>query len=210
MLKKYNDFIFESLLNESVLVYSDKFKSLIKKIDSPISTALIDTESKDINKLSNNYIDIADDKEKISFIADRKAQEILNPENAQKVAIYNGSSGFLKHSDANKEIFSLLEYEPVGDACYHPSNGERGDVITKAVSPSSGNTYLKISFPAGISIINQNAIRYEDVSKIPFSKNRQSIRVGRGVKGILTSAGLKFPDAEIEIFVNKYNRMHNV
>jgi hypothetical protein len=202
MLKKYNDFLFESLILESVVVYSAKFTNLLKNMESPVAKALLDIESKDLS-VTNNYIDIGADKEQISFIPDRKAQELISPENAQKWAIYRGDGGILKHSEANTGIFKLLDYTPEGDM-YHPNNGEKGEVLAKAVGPVSGNTYLKIKFADGISVINQNKISYEDVSKMPFSRNRQSIRIGRGIRGLLTTGGFNFTDAEIEKFVNQY------
>lgn len=202
MLRKYKDFLFESLLLESALIYSDKFKKLIKDIDSPVAKALMDIESKDL-KVTNNFIDIAQDKEQISFIPDRKAQELLNPENNEKMGTYTGDGGFLTHGPANKRIFDLLEYEPSGDM-FHPAPGETGEVIKKTKSPTSENIYLKVKFTGGVSVVNQRCIRYDDATKLPFIRNRQTIRVGRGIKGILTSASLKFSDAEIETFVNKY------
>ena len=203
MLNKYRDFVLESLLNESIVVFSDKFKNIINNIDSPVAKALSEMESKDI-AVSNNYIDIDVDKEKITFIADRKAKEILSPENREKFAAYHGDGGFLRHSPGNKAIFDLLEYEPVGDSCYHPHHGERGEVLKKVQSPESSNIYLKVKYNGGISVVNQRNMRYENVDNIPFKQNRQSVRVGRGVKSMLNSASLKFSESEIEKFVNSY------
>lgn len=200
MLKKYNDFLFESLILESVVVYSDKFRELLKKIDSPVSQALLDFDSMDL-KVSNNYLDV-NDKETISFITDRKAQEILNQKD--KFAIYVGGSGFLKHSEANSEIFELLEYEPIGDSTYHPQNGEKGEILKKAQSPNSGNVYVKIKFPGGLTVINETNLRAVNVELLPFEQNRQTIRIGRGIKGILNATDQKFTDSDIEQFVNKY------
>jgi len=203
MIKKYKDFLFESLLLESTLIYSDKFKNIIKEIDSPIAKALQDIESKDLT-VANNYIDISDDKEQISFIPDRRAQQILSPENLEKFAIYNGDGGVLTHGPSNAAIFNLLDYQPTGDRMYRPELGTKGEVLSKAVGPSSGKTYLKIKFPDGISVINQEKIRYEDVNKLPFTQGRQKIRIGRGIKGLLASGGATFTDTELEKFVNLY------
>jgi hypothetical protein len=200
MLTKYNEFILESLINESVLVYSDRFKRLIDEIDSPVSQAISDLESKDFN-ITNNYIDLQD-KEHISFILDRRAKQI--EENSHKFVTYRGGSGFLKHVDSNELIFKELQYEPVGDITYHPPNGERGEVLNKATSIKTGKVYLRVNFPGGISVINQNNVEYDNVRKLAFSKNRQPIRIGRGIRAILNSAKLKFSDSEIEQFVNKF------
>lgn len=196
----YNEFLFESILNESILVYSDKFKKLVDRIDSPVAKALIDLESKDIN-VSNNYIDLHD-KEQISFILDRRAKQI--EENSQKFVTYTGGSGFLKHVDSNKKMFEILEYEPVGDKTYHPSRGERGEVLNKATSPKTGKVYLRVQFPGGISVINQNNVEYDDVNKLAFTQNRQPIRIGRGVRSILRASEYNFTDSEIEQFVNLF------
>ena len=213
MLKRYNDFVFESIINESVIFYSSKFKSLLSKIDSPVAKGLLDIESKDLSVL-NNYIDIdKDDKEKISFILDRRAQQILSPENKEKFCFSTGG-GFMTHSDANAKIFDSLDYEPTGERTYHPNSYERGEVISQFTSESSGKTYCKVKFDNGISIINKQNLRFDDVSNLPFTQNRQTIRIGRGIRGLLSSAKKTFTDSEIEQFVNKYksefDRMNDV
>ena len=63
-----------------------------------------------------------------------------NPENLEKFATYQGDGGFLTHGAANAGIFGLLNYEPVGDRMYHPEVGTRGEVLSKAVGPTSGKT----------------------------------------------------------------------
>jgi len=200
MLRKYNEFLFESMVLESIVVYSDKFRKLLSDIDSPVSQALKDVETKDLD-VANNYLDI-NDKDTISFIADRKAKEIL--QQSEKFATFNGGSAFLKHSPVNNEIFGLLEYEPVGDKTYHPNVGEQGEVLSKSKSPKSENIYVKIKFPGGMTVVNQNSIRYVDPTKLPFQQNRQTIRIGRGVKALLSKSDFKFTDVDIEQFVNKY------
>ena len=203
MINRYSDFLLENLLNESILVYSAKFKNVLKNIDSPIAKALLDIEAKDFT-LANNFIDISDDKEQISFIPDRRAQQLFNPENLEKFVIYNGDGGFLTHGESNNEIFNILGYEKTTDRMFHPEVGEKGEVLSKAIGPQSGKTYLKIKFPNGISVINQEKVKFEDPTKLAFSQGRQKVRTGRGLKGILNSANLTFTDAELEKFVNLY------
>lgn len=200
MLTKYNEFLFESLILESIVVYSNKFKDILKEIDSPVAKAILDIETKDLD-VANNYLDI-NDKDTISFIADRKAKELL--EQKDKFAIFNGGSGFLKHTPGNAELFELLEYEPVGEKTYHPQNGEKGEILKKAKSLKSDNIYVKIQFPGGLTVVNENNLRYVDVNQLPFQQNRQTIRTGRGVKALLGKSDYKFTDADIEQFVNKY------
>lgn len=203
MINRYKDFLFESLMLESILVYSADFKEVLKQIDSPVAKTLLDIESQDLT-LANNYIDISDNKEEISFIPDRKAQEILKPEFLRKIVYYVGSGGLLKHSESNREMFDMLEYEPIGDKTYQPNPEEKGEVQKRATSTTSGKTYLKVKFPGGVSVVDEQKIRYEDAEKMPFVLNRQKIRVGRGIRGILGAVKATFPDAQIEEFVNKY------
>jgi len=200
MLRKYNDFLFESLILESIVVYSGKFKDILRKVDSPVAKAILDIETKDLD-VANNYLDI-NDKDTISFITDRKAKEILQQKD--KFVVFNGGSGFLKHAATNAEVFGLLEYEPVGEKTYHPQAGERGEVLKKAKSPKSENIYVKVQFPGGLTVVNENNLRYVDVNQLPFQQNRQTIRTGRGVKALLSKSDFKFTDADIEQFVNKY------
>lgn len=82
-LKNYTNFKFEllleSLLLESKLVLSDKLIALLKNLkDSPIKNALLKlASSNDDLTIAQNYFDIHDDKDKINFIQDKKAQEVV-------------------------------------------------------------------------------------------------------------------------------------
>ena len=53
MLRKYNEFLFESLILESIVVYSDKFRKILSEIDSPVSQALKEVETKDLDVANN-------------------------------------------------------------------------------------------------------------------------------------------------------------
>ena len=197
----FNDFIFESLLNESIVVFSDKFKKLISKIDSPVAKSLLDMESKDF-EVANNYIDLSDNKNQITFIADRKAQELISSPEAKKVT--HMGSGHLTHSESNNGVFDGLGYTPEGPQTYHPQTNEEGVIESEYTSPTSGNVYCKVVFPGGISVINKSRLRFVDLSKLPFSQNRNPIKVGKGVQSLLKSAGVEFTPAEIEQFTNKF------
>ena len=76
MLKKYLEFINESmeLILESDIVYSDKFRLALSKIENPLSKTLLGIENKDLD-VRSNYFDILMDKnDTVSFIPDRRAQ----------------------------------------------------------------------------------------------------------------------------------------
>ena len=198
-LKKYTDFLLP--INESIVVFSDRFKKILSKIDSPVSQALLDMESKDLD-VANNYIDIGDNKNQITFITDRKAKELLTSPDAKKVT--HMGSGHLTHSEANNNIFDALGYTPEGPQTYHPQSSEEGVIESEYTSPTSGNIYCKVVFPGGISVINKARLRQVDLSKLPFSKNRQPGRVGASIQTLLRTANANFSNQEIEQFVNKY------
>lgn len=202
-LKRYDDFLFESLIRESLVVYGPTFKKLIKAVDSPVARGLEELENKDLT-VQNNFIDFdKDDKEKISFIPDRRAQQMISPENKEKYAYHTGG-GFLTHSPANQKMFDELGYTPTGDRTYHPNSTEKGEILKQHTSETSGKTYCLVQFAGGLSVINKENLRFEDVSNLPFLQNRQTIRIGRGIRGLLAAGGKNFTDAEIEQFVNKY------
>jgi len=197
-LKKYTDFLFP--INESELFFSDKFRNILKKIDSPVSQGLLDLETKDY-EFPNNYIDIGDNKNQITFITDRKAREILNSSEVWQVTLSGG--GYLKHSESNAEIFSALGYTPEGPETYKPQSDEKGELVSETEA-QSGNRYVMVKFPNGTTVVNKNRVIYSDSSKLPFTRNRQPGRVGASIQTLLRAANVSFSNAEIEQFVNKY------
>ena len=197
----FNDFILESFLNESIVVFSDKFKKLLSKIDSPVAKSLLDMENKDLD-VANNYIDIGDNKNQITFITDRKAKELLSSPETKKVTHMGG--GHLTHVESNNKIFAALGYTPEGPQTYHPQPNEEGVIESEYTSQISSNVYCKVVFPGGISVMNKNRLRFADLSKLPFTKNRQPGRIGASVQALLRSTDVTYSNAEIEQFVNKY------
>lgn len=76
MINKYNDFILERLLNESVIFYAPPFKKVLKKLSNePISKILLDTERTDI-KPDITFVNL--DKEGyVSFTTMKNTKKIL-------------------------------------------------------------------------------------------------------------------------------------
>jgi hypothetical protein len=201
MINKYNQFILEKLINESVVQFSTKFRSLISDIDSPVAKTLKDIENKDLT-VSSNYIDITDDKDMIGFIPDRKAQEMIK--NTEVFVIYKGDLGILSHNlQQNGNIFKELGYVPSGEKAYKPNYGEKGLVVSKMTTTTTNRTYLYLKFPEGECVCNESKVEYGESSDL-WTKFRQTIKVGRGIKALLTAGGQTFSDREIEEFVNKY------
>lgn len=223
MIKKYFEFInesFESLLLESNVVYSDKLRRALTKIESPIAKKLLDIENKDL-PVQSNYFDISLDKnDTLNFTPDRKAQEILGQ--TKEIYRFTGSSGgWLKHKDTNAEIFDKLGYTyEEGTEPYKPNSRDLGTVVAKVTSETSGKTYFWIKWQGGTGtdkegvelgqgVYNQDKVTLIDSSQAllreVWSKNRQDIKVGRGIRALMRSVGeTSFLDKDYEAFVNMF------
>ncbi len=211
MIKKYFDFINESveLILESDVVYSDNFRKIVSKINSPVAKKIIEIENKDL-EVRSNFFDIVPSKnDTISFMADRKAQEILGSES--KVVRFIGSGGgWLRHTESNKDIFDKLNYTPQGEP-YSPNSRDIGEIVSQIVSETSGKTYCWVKFKnnsgeyVGEGVYNKEKLReFDDRQEKVWGRGRQEIGVGRGVRALLLTTGEKFLDKDIEEFVNLY------
>ena len=207
MIKRYLDFINESLelLLESNVVYSNNFKKVMSKIEHPLAKAILDIENQD-HPVRNNYLDVnlkANDK--LGFIPDRKAQEILSDTKVY-VNFVGSGGGWLKNKNTNQTIFDKLGYTYVEEETpYDAPSTEVGEVIAETTSETSGRKYAWVKFPNGQGVYNAEKLRIVDAKeKALWSKGRQEIFVGRGIRALLTSAGVKFLDKDLEEFVNLY------
>jgi hypothetical protein len=205
MLLRYSEFINESmdLIMESNVIFSERMKLALNKTDSPLSKVIIDIENKDY-PVASNYFDIPLDKnDKLSFIPDRKAQEILS-DTKEYVKFIGSGGGWLKHKDSNNNIFTELDYVPEGDP-YEPESSDIGEIISKAVSKQSGKTYVYVKFEGGKGVYNQEKLRIVDdkIEKV-WKKSRQEINIGRAIRALLKSADQKVLDKDLQEFVNQF------
>ena len=211
MIKKYSEFIKENLefLLESDVIFSEKFKKAISKIDHPIAKSILDIENKDLT-VQANYLDIEFSKnDTITFTPDRKAKEILS--DSKEVVRFIGSGGvWLKHVDSNVQLFEQLGYSfEEGSKPYEPESRDLGEIIAKVTSEKSGKIYAWVKFKdqsgndVGEGVYNVQKIRVVDerVRKI-WSSNRQEIKIGRAMRALLKAADIKFIDKDFEQFVN--------
>lgn len=225
MIKRYFEFINESLefIIESDVIYSDKFKKVLNKIDHPLSKKILDIENKDLD-VRNNFFDVSFDKnDKVSFIPDAKAQEILKKEE-NFFRFVGRSGGWLKHSQSNQNIFDKLGYTPDSETIetvdeetgevvkvekpkepYNPNSMDVGKEISRTVSELSGKTYIYLQFENGKGVYNLEKLRPSDEGKNQvWSKNRQEIKVGKAIRALLKTANVDVNDKEIEEFVNSF------
>jgi len=207
MLLKYSDFILESLLLESNVIYSDKFRRVLEKIPTdPVSKKLMEIENKDLEVIFN-YIDVKSDNENVlSFTSDKIAQEILKSD--KQVVNYVGGAGKLTNNlELNKEIFGQLGYVPKAKETYDPTPVEVGEVISKFKSLKTGKVWCYVKFENGEGVFNEEKLKdaKDQLGKLVFAKNRQEIRIGRLVRGLLSANKITgISDSEIEKFVNDF------
>ena len=204
MIKNYNEFINESLelLLESNVIFSEKFKSVLRKINSRLSKQILDIENLDL-PVRSNYVDITKNNDKVSFIPDARAQDMIT-KNKPKPRFNGGSGGWLKHKDTNNSMFTSLGYTPEGEP-YQPRQGELGEEISRIASNTSGNLYVYVKFENGKGVYNINKLSYDDtVSKKLWGEFRQEIKIGRIIRALSQASNIEFTTKEIEEFVNLF------
>jgi hypothetical protein len=211
MLKKYLEFINESmeLILESDIVYSDKFRLALSKIENPLSKTLLGIENKDLD-VRSNYFDILMDKnDTVSFIPDRRAQQILNDRKITVRFVGRGGGWLTFNKDEegeykNKKLFDELGFTP-SEELIKPGDHEVGEIIKKVVSEKTGKTFAYVKFPNTELVINTEKLReIDETAKLVWTSNRQEIKVGRAIRALLGSASSDFVDKDIEDFVNLY------
>ena len=206
---KYESFLLEKLILESNVIYSAKFKKALTKMpDSQIAKQLLEIENKDLEVLSN-FFDLKNDNENvITFTPDKVAQEVLN-DKKDLVRYIGARGGWLTNNiEGNADVFTVLGYTPKVDKgpVYQPTHDEIGEVISKMRSEKSGKTWCYVKFPGGEGVYNETKLERKDVDlkQAMFSKSRQEIRIGRGIRLLLSSNGVTVTDAEVEKFVNDF------
>jgi hypothetical protein len=171
-----------------------------------IAKELLSLYTKDIDRLTQNYIDITDNKEEVSFIPDRRAQEFSNK---TVTYIVSDSGRYLTSSDRNDRIFKALGYDKVKYGCWSPSVGTIGIILSETISRVSGKIYVmfqEFGVENGkIGVINKEALELsEKEDPKVWTTGRNPIRIGRLVRAILTSAKISFTDKQIEDFTNEW------
>jgi hypothetical protein len=209
MIKRYFEFINEKLeiLLESNVVYSDDFKKVLSMMNTPLSKTLLDMENKDYD-VKSNYFDIIKTKnDYVSFIPDKKAQDIIKSKELVKYTV--DSSEWLEHTSSNNDIFNKLGYKYKEDYPYCPRGSDIGEVINKVSLDDSNYEYVWVKFKdingneRGEGVYTSNALSRQE-NKDVWSKNRQNIKVGKIIRPLLKTNNIEVSDKEIEEFVNLY------
>lgn len=207
-LQGRKDFILErklQLLLESEIVFSDKFKSILRNMDSEVAKSLLEIDNEDIDT-QYNFIDTTQNNNTVSFTPDSRAQSMLGEE-SHLVKVVN-SQRFLTHSDANNFIYRALNYEKPAGQPYAPEVGTIGKILREHGEKTTrrGNTYVVFEDENGRkTVLNKEALQdYDDNKRQIWRTARNNVRVGRLVRYLLQNAGKSFTDQDIEDFVNKY------
>jgi len=212
---KYGDYISEKLayelLLESKVVYSKKFINLLNKMKSnKLATQLLSLYSKDVDGVTQNYIDITDQKDAVSFTPDRKVQELTKDK--PETWVITNSGKYLTRSDRNDKIFEALGYDKSKYNCWEPDMGQIGLILAETVSRTSGKIYVMFKEYEGdrIGVINKEAMEPKEAEdqKI-WSTSRNNIKIGRLARAILNSAKITVTDAELEQFINAYKATYD-
>jgi len=212
---KYGDYISEKavyeLLLESKVIYSKKFINLLNKMKAnKLATQLLSLYSKDVDGVTQNYIDITDQKDAVSFTPDRKVQELTKDK--PETWVITDSGKYLTTSDRNNKIFEALGYDKAKYNCWAPNTGEIGLILAETVSTSSGKIYVMFKEYEGerIGVINKSAMEPKEAEdQRIWSTSRNNIKIGRLVRAILNAAKIPVTDPEIEQFTNQYKATYD-
>jgi hypothetical protein len=212
---KYEDYISEKavyeLLLESKVVYSKKFINLLNKMKAnKLATQLLNLYSKDVDGVTQNYIDITDLKDAVSFTPDRKVQELTKDK--PETWVITNSGRYLTTSDRNDKLFEALGYDKEKYNCWAPDTGAVGLILSETISRTSGKIYVMFKEHEGerIGVVNKEAIEpTEAEDQRIWSTSRNNIKIGRLVRAILTASKIPFADSEIEKFTNQYKATYD-
>ncbi len=220
MLDNFYEFILESIVFESRLEFSDKFKKVLSMIpgDNEVKNYLLGMKGADLT-LNQNYIDVSDNKEEVTFIQDRRAQQLIrdNPPVWRTNSSLPGSKflTFNKNNEGeykNKKIFDALGFEPIEPISEnHPVPGPNvvGKILSEHISSLTGKTYVLFAWnDSGTDkfiCLNKDAIdQYSDTEERLYKTNRNPIRIGRLVSSIMSAAKQPVTPKQVEDFSNAY------
>jgi len=225
MLHRFSEFslekLFESLILESKLEFSDKFKQVLSFIpnDNEIKNYILGMKGTDLT-LNQNYIDVSDNKEEVTFIQDRRAQQLIrdNPPvwktnsslpNSKFLTLNKNNEGEYK----NQSLFDKLGFvvqEPVSENHPIPGSGVIGEILSETVSATSGRTYILFQWKDNDGntrqvCLNKDAVdSYSDTEERLYKTNRNPIRIGRLVNSIMSAAKNPVTPKQVEDFSNAY------
>lgn len=104
MIFKYDDFILENMINESVLYYSPKVRNILNKINDPIAKDLVALETTDL-PIDVTFVDLDENREGyLTFTTMKSAEKYLLAIGQETVDLLKGTSSnpdFVYNPDAS-------------------------------------------------------------------------------------------------------------
>lgn len=224
MIIKYSQYKFEALLEslilESKLEFSKAFTNILSSMKgNRVAEELIKLVTNKIDdKFIQNYIDVSDQKDEVSFIPDRKAVELLGKEEIKWITADNVDEKYFtraKNEDGeykNRHLFQALGFNPEEIVEWLPDSGVSGKIISETVSKKSGKTAVWfVSDDGRQAVINKEALIPKNASyEKLWNTSRNPVKVGRLAKSLLTVAGIVTAPKEIENFVNLYKSTFDI
>jgi len=197
-ISNYNYFLLESkltnLILEAEIQYQQDFIDILHRIKSPIAEELINLIGKDL-KVTTNFLGIGDKEDEVTFFAPNNKQikyQILDPGHT-----YGSYTDLFRDRGLEGEYYPSLPQFTTGQVVhiYEPTDplNQTGKRIAHFVSDDGKNCFIWM-----------NALR-----EIPAGKPQRS-SIGRITRRILDIADKKFPDKELEDFVNQFKNQINI
>lgn len=239
MIIGYNEYkiemMLESLILESNLELSNGLKdilSIMSYTNKIANKILIISNRKMDYSIVQNFIDVSDNKEEVTFIADKKAQQLSASSERYWQIIGDAGSKYLTYNKKpdgtfkNSYLFNRLGFDPYVDGGYidgsesnkdlnTPHTGKKGKVLSETTSQYSHKTFVVFEYEDNGEIykicLNKDVVILKDDSVMKsWTTNRNKIRVGRLLKSILKSTEIEATEKEIEEFVNLYKSSYDV
>ena len=218
----------------SKLRVSVRFANLLKAMGgNKIAREILNNVNIEI-ELLNNFIDITNSKDVLSFTPDRKAIELMKNIPSHFIVHTHGN---LLFKNSNKKIFDILEFDMNSSTAFQIPTGTIGDIIKEYISEVSGKTYclFKENESDRLGVINKDSLRphnnifykyissdqyYDDdlgsispwfnavdVHVDTINTSRNNIKIGRLIRTLIKSEVI---DSDIEDFVNSYKSTYDV
>lgn len=210
------------------LKLSKKFTRVLERIshnkiaNELLSLPFIASKDSYLFNFNYNYISIGESNNLVTFTPSDKVEKIMS----ELPKVYSVSEiRNLTHSNSNDVIFKALGYDKTANPYWYPQPdcgcGENGDcgcdraakglVLGETTSKYSGKTYVlfKCVDTDRLSVVNKSVLVKEDNSKVIYSTNRNSIKVGRLVNHLLSELVFEFVPKDIEDFVNLYKASYD-
>jgi hypothetical protein len=223
MIKKYFDFL--QFISESKISFSPKFKNILGKINDDISNYILSLEDNDQFDVLMNFFDISDKNDKVSYISDRKYEEIVNKKYVK--AIETTEPYILDKSEKSEKILSNLmqlananemhsDVDLYNIETYSPNIDEIGEVISqtfwkKENTPGYSAYYYVVfrDFSTGEELgrgvyTDKQVVEIDPKIILKGHKSRQEIKVSKAIKSLLDLKKYKYTGTDIENFVNKF------